>query len=685
MRDYQLRGLNWMISLMDNGINGILADEMGLGKTLQTISLLGYLMHYRQNHGPHIVIVPKSTLQNWLNEFKRWCPSLTTICVIGEKNARADYIANVMKGTEWNVCVTSYDMCSRETTTFKSYNWQYLIIDEAHRIKNENTQLAEIVRRFRSTYRLLLTGTPLQNNLHELWALLNFLLPDVFNNAEDFDTWFSSSNLDDQALVDRLHGILKPFLLRRLKSEVESSLLPKKEIKVYVGLSKMQRDWYSKVLLKDIDIVSGSGKVEKMRLGMILMHLRKVTNHPYLFDGAEEGPPYDTDLTHLVQNCGKMVILDRLLTRLKEEGSRVLVFSQMTRVLDILEDYCEWRGHKYHRLDGNTPHEERSVMIDEFNTENSLTFLFMLSTRAGGLGINLATADSVIMYDSDWNPQADLQAIDRAHRIGQKKQVRVFRLITENTIDEKIVERAEVKLRLDRLVIQKGLTKDQPNPNTIDKTEMLNMIRFGANEILKQEGSNISEEDIDTILKKCESRTQAEVDKLEKLEKEGESSLRKFTLDTTSLYQFEGEDWLKKQKEHKAEHFIELPKRQRKLVNYMGMNDGGEETGTTNINVPAIAGNLAKPPLSTRKGVSMEPPKPLIQYHDFQFLPPRFFELVEKEKFYHYKEVGYRIPITVYNQNNSNIARFNTRVDVAEPLTAPELRKKLRLSLKGES
>nr|CAD7464255.1 unnamed protein product [Timema tahoe] len=341
---------------------------------------------------------------------------------------------------EWDVCVTSYEMVIKEKSVFKKFNWRYMVIDEAHRIKNEKSKLSEIVREFKTTNRLLLTGTPLQNNLHELWSLLNFLLPEVFTSSDDFDAWFNTNTfMGDNSLVERLHAVLRPFLLRRLKSEVEKKLKPKKEVKVYIGLSKMQREWYTKVLMKDIDIVNGAGKIEKMRLQNILMQLRKCSNHPYLFDGAEPGPPYTTD-QHLVYNCGKMVLLDKLLPRLQEQDSRVLIFSQMTRMLDILEDYCHWKCYKYCRLDGQTPHEDRQRQINEFNAPGSEKFLFMLSTRAGGLGINLATAD----------------VVDRAHRIGQMKQVRVFRFITENTVEEKIVERAEVKLRLDKLVIQQG-------------------------------------------------------------------------------------------------------------------------------------------------------------------------------------------------------------------------------------
>ncbi|TRY87892.1 hypothetical protein DNTS_010191, partial [Danionella cerebrum] len=399
LRDYQIRGLNWMISLYENGINGILADEMGLGKTLQTIALLGYLKHYRNIPGPHVVLVPKSTLHNWMNEFKRWVPTIKAVCLIRSKDERAAFILDVMMPGEWDVCVTSYEMVIREKSVFKKFNWRYLVIDEAHRIKNEKSKLSEIVREFKTTNRLLLTGTPLQNNLHELWSLLNFLLPDVFNSASDFDSWFDTNCLGDQKLVERLHAVLRPFLLRRIKAEVEKSLPPKKEVKIYLGLSKMQREWvdstlmlriyhyksapnsdlmslerllsslesedseplkgrYTRILMKDIDILNSAGKMDKMRLLNIMMQLRKCCNHPYLFDGAEPGPPYTTD-THLVINSGKMVALDKLLPKVQEQGSRVLIFSQMTRVLDILEDYCMWKEFEYCRLDGNTPHEAR--------------------------------------------------------------------------------------------------------------------------------------------------------------------------------------------------------------------------------------------------------------------------------------------------------------------------------------
>ncbi|XP_017205223.1 probable global transcription activator SNF2L1 isoform X3 [Oryctolagus cuniculus] len=674
LRDYQIRGLNWLISLYENGVNGILADEMGLGKTLQTIALLGYLKHYRNIPGPHMVLVPKSTLHNWMNEFKRWVPSLRVICFVGDKDARAAFIRDEMMPGEWDVCVTSYEMVIKEKSVFKKFHWRYLVIDEAHRIKNEKSKLSEIVREFKSTNRLLLTGTPLQNNLHELWALLNFLLPDVFNSADDFDSWFDTKNcLGDQKLVERLHSVLKPFLLRRIKTDVEKSLPPKKEIKIYLGLSKMQREWYTKILMKDIDVLNSSGKMDKMRLLNILMQLRKCCNHPYLFDGAEPGPPYTTD-EHIVNNSGKMLVLDKLLAKLKEQGSRVLIFSQMTRLLDILEDYCMWRGYEYCRLDGQTPHEEREdkflevellgqrEAIEAFNVPNSSKFIFMLSTRAGGLGINLASADVVILYDSDWNPQVDLQAMDRAHRIGQKKPVRVFRLITDNTVEERIVERAEIKLRLDSIVIQQGRLIDQQS-NKLAKDEMLQMIRHGATHVFASKESELTDEDITTILERGERKT-AEMN--ERLKKMGESSLRNFRMDVEqSLYKFEGEDYREKQKLGMME-WIEPPKRERK-ANYAVDAYFREALRVSEPKIP-------KAP---------RPPKqPNVQ--DFQFFPPRLFELLEKEILHYRKTIGYKVPRNPDNPNPAVAQREEQRkIDGAEPLTQEETEEKEKLLTQG--
>merc|ERR1719447_1636429 len=668
MRDYQIRGLNWMISLYENNINGILADEMGLGKTLQTISLLGYMKHYRSVSGPHMILVPKSTLANWMNEFKKWCPTLRAVCLIGDQETRNTFIRDVMMPGGWDVCVTSYEMLIREKSVFKKFNWKYMVIDEAHRIKNEESKLSVVIREIKTSNRLLLTGTPLQNNLHELWALLNFLLPEVFNSSDDFDEWFNTNNaFGDDTLIQRLHSVLKPFLLRRLKSEVEKSLLPKKEVKIFFGLTKMQRDWYTKILMKDIDIVNGAGKQEKMRLQNILMQLRKCTNHPYLFDGAEPGPPYTTD-EHLVNNSAKLMVVDKLLPKLQAQGSRVLIFTQMQRILDILEDYCWFRGWKYCRIDGGTAHEDRDRQIQEYNAEGSEKFIFMLSTRAGGLGINLYTADVVLLYDSDWNPQMDLQAMDRAHRIGQKKQVRVFRLVVENTVDEKIVEKAEIKLKLDRMVIQQGKLAEQKN--NLNKDEMANMIRHGVSHIFSSKEGELTDVDIDKLLESGERKTAEQQEKLDAL---GESSLRTFTIDNVeekSVYAFEGEDFREKQRDIGL-NWIAPPKRERK-ANY-AVDAYFREALRTGSNEPK-AHKAPRPPK-----------QPIVQ--DFQFFPGRLFELLDQEIFCYRKTVGFKVPLNPdLGADAKKIQKEEQKkIDDAEELTEEEQKEKDDLLREGFS
>ena len=443
--------------------------------------------------------------------------------------------------------------------------------------------------------------------MHELWSLLNFLLPDVFAKADDFDSFFSlDGDGDKRAVMKSLHAVIRPFLLRRMKIDVEKSLPPKKETHLYCGLSEMQRYYYKKLLERDIDAVNGVG-ASKSRLQNIMIQLRKCCNHPYLFDGAEPGPPY-TNGPHTIENSGKMCLLDKLLPKLQGQGSRVLIFSQMTRVLDLLEDYFWMKEYNYCRIDGGTDGDTRDQHIEAFNKPNSDKFAFLLSTRAGGLGINLATADVVILYDSDWNPQMDLQAQDRAHRIGQTKPVKVFRFITENTVEQRIIDRATKKLKLDALVIQQGRVAENKQAT---KDELLSMIKFGADEVLRTKGSTVTDDDIDEIIRKGEEMT---AQKEELITKGAEESMYKFTMDggMGSVYDFEGED-------HKANldiaaGWVEPSKRDRKK----------------NYNEDAYFRGLS----SKEGGGSKLPKMPRMPVtYDFQFYnPARLTDIIEKEK-----------------------------------------------------
>lgn len=615
MREYQMQGLNWLIHLYDNGINGILADEMGLGKTLQTISLLGYLHEFRGISGPHMVIVPKSTLHNWMNEFRKWCPVLRVVKFHGNQEQRMNQKLVLQPG-KFDVVVTSYEMVIKEKNHFKKFHWRYIIIDEAHRIKNENSILSKTVRMFKTNYRLLITGTPLQNNLHELWALLNFLLPEVFASAEAFDNWFAQGQTSAESqkeVVEQLHKVLRPFLLRRLKADVEKGLPPKKETILKIGMSDMQKKYYAALLQKDIEAVNGGA--DRSRLLNIVMQLRKCCNHPYLFQGAEPGPPFTTG-EHLVENAGKLVLLDKLLPRLQSRGSRVLIFSQMTRLLDVLEDYFLYRGYKYCRIDGNTSGEDREAQIDTYNAEGSEKFVFLLSTRAGGLGINLYTADIVILYDSDWNPQMDLQAMDRAHRIGQKKEVQVFRFCTESSIEEKVIEKALKKLKLDAMIIQQGRLSD--NKASVNKDDLLSMVRYGAEMVFSGGGGTITDEDIDAIIAKGERETNELNNKLAQFSE----NAMKFTMDGgLSAYDYKAEEEEAGEdvnfKALAAANWVQPEKRERKQrVNY-DQNQYFRDAMKTQAGSRPSGPRLPKMP----------------QLQDFQFFQQdRLNELYEKEQ-----------------------------------------------------
>ena len=546
LRPYQIYGVNWLHTLFSNGVNGILADEMGLGKTFQSIAFLGTLKFERKISGPHLVLCPLSVLGNWKKEFRAWCPSLRVYRFHARSDIRGDMVEAVLmplargEPSPYDVIITTYEMYLAELRVFSRIKWTVLLLDEAHRIKNEESSLTTCMKKINSTARFLVTGTPLQNNLRELYSLLHFIIPSVFRDGDCFDSWFDVSTGDgDAGVVSRLYEILRPVMLRRLKSEVSTNIPPKKEIYVECQLTKAQRDMYLEILSKNYSIINEGGG-SKSALSNILMNLRKCCNHPYLFDGVEDGPPFVTN-EKIINICGKMSILDRILKRLHEEKAdppnKVLIFSQMTRVLDIIEDYCQFRGYSFGRIDGSTSASDREKGMRLFNDFSNDMFVFLLSTRAGGLGINLQAANYVILYDSDWNPQQDLQAQDRAHRLGQKRPVTVLRFISGGTVEERIYTRALKKLYLDAMVVQKGRLKaENGEPESKD---LLGTIRFGVEAMFKSKDKPLQQEDLDVLLNRGEEKMKEYQHNLIKTQ---ETTLANYDagITDTNLYEFEG-------------------------------------------------------------------------------------------------------------------------------------------------
>jgi len=480
LKEYQIKGLEWLVSLYNNNLNGILADEMGLGKTIQTIALITYLMVAKKNNGPYLIIVPLSTLSNWQLEFDRWAPTVIKIPYKGSPNLRRS-LQYQLKHTKFNVLLTTYEYIIKDKAHLSKIKWKYMIIDEGHRMKNHHCKLTQILNtHYCAPHRLLLTGTPLQNKLPELWALLNFLLPSIFKCCNTFEQWFNAPfattgekvelNEEETVLIiRRLHKVLRPFLLRRLKKEVESQLPDKVEYVVKCDMSALQRIVYRHMQNKGVLLTDGSEKDKKGRGGCrtllnSIMQLRKICNHPFMFQHIEEAFAEFTGQSggivsgpDVYRASGKFELLDRILPKLKATNHRVLLFCQMTTLMTIMEDYFNFRGFKYLRLDGTTKADDRGDLLKVFNNPESDVFIFMLSTRAGGLGLNLQSADTVVIFDSDWNPHQDLQAQDRAHRIGQKNEVRVLRLVSVNSVEERILAAAKYKLNLDEKVIQAGM------------------------------------------------------------------------------------------------------------------------------------------------------------------------------------------------------------------------------------
>lgn len=660
LREYQIKGYTWMKSLFQNGINGILADEMGLGKTIQCIALVARLITDKCE-GPFLVVAPLSTIPNWYSEFRRFTPKIPVMIHHGGKDAR---LAKVRKMKEKHrigpyktrpVVITSYEMVIQDRPMIGNFPWMCLIVDEGHRIKNMNCRLIRELKQFNASNRLLLTGTPLQNNLSELWSLLNFLLPEIFDDLESFHSWFDMTMVTEQGgearmreemvkaerenkVLTMLHEILEPFLLRRLKTDVHLDIPPKREVLVYAPMTPTQADFYQCAVDRTIQTLvaeknakesedifdhvdedlenygrgkmrasrrdvnyaffeAGSSKTERgnlirgkdysrkiyadessdeeedeendkdgekkekspagkkkknpvddwyeqiskmteerernrvevksttlksniirIQLRNVMMLLRRCVNHPFLIDWPMT--EMDSPTEAIVNVCGKMMILDQMLVHLKKGGHKVLIFSQMTQCLDIIADYLDYRNFDHSRLDGSMSMEDRQENIAAFNADPE-RFVFLLSTRAGGLGLNLMAADTVIIYDSDWNPQCDLQAQDRAHRVGQTRPVMVYRFTTANTIDQRIIERASAKRKLEKMVMRKGrfqeadkAGKATKKDSAISTSELLDLLQqrdqereIKTSEKVQMSGKvqwTLTDSDLDALLDRSE-------------------------------------------------------------------------------------------------------------------------------------------------------------------------------------
>jgi SWI/SNF-related matrix-associated actin-dependent regulator of chromatin subfamily A member 5 len=585
------------------------------GKTLQTISLFSYLKETEQATGPSLVICPLSVLSSWCNELNHWAPHLKFLRLHSsspeEQESQRKQLAD--HGHELDVVLTTYEMAKVPVlhSLFQRLHFHYLVLDEGHKIKGHTTQIAQAVRKIHSENKLLLTGTPLQNNLVELWSLLEFLYPEVFTTSKPFEDAFSlAENHVDTEMLCKAQQVLDLFMLRRLKARVEKLLPEKLETKVYCPLSQTQIFWYKAILLKDIQALckfdgeeKTTGQSSRNVLENLFMQLRKCSQHPFLFDGAEKNVD-STSLEELIGASGKLAVLDMLLRSLCQKGHRAVLFSQFTMVLDIVEDYCRMRGWNYARFDGSTPRAKRTYLVNQFNATDSPFFLFLMSTKSGGMGLNLQSADTCILMDSDWNPQNDLQAMARVHRIGQTKTVHVYRLITAGTVEERIVERAEKKLLLDQTVNREKGAED--TVRNLSAKELLKDIKFGCAAIFGENSNNElpSLEDIGQIT----NRARTESDSVGKLKGGVMKVAATFDAEKelSASHQFGGVDFRKIREEQERKKKKEIPKnlkgiehlwrevsqiKGRRVVKNRIIMVDGMKSGYGSASVPVLASN----------------------------------------------------------------------------------------------
>ncbi|KAI0673358.1 hypothetical protein C8Q78DRAFT_968243 [Trametes maxima] len=521
---FQVEGVNWLCHNWNISQNCILADEMGLGKTVQIVTFIGYLTKAFECF-PALVVVPNSTITNWVREFERWAPNLRVVPFYGESKSREiikkyelfhAHPASGTTGAKYHVLVTTYETVTNVKEfgpVFKNTpRWEVLVVDEGQRLKSDASLIFKRLKELNSFHRVIMTGTPLNNNIRELFSLMNFLDPDQWRDLEALSKQYEE--LTDE-LVKDLHARLKPYFLRRIKSEV-LQLPPKNEVIVPVSMAPLQKEIYRSILSQNLEVLrslaegTGASKnsnvLTKSNMNNMLMQLRKCIQHPYLVSETIEPrglPPQETH-DRLIGASAKLRLLKTLLPKLKARGHRVLLFSQFVIALDIIEDFLLGEGIKYLRLDGNTKQAERQKGMDEFNKPNSDIFIYLLTTRAGGVGINLWSADTVIIFDPDFNPHQDLQAIARAHRFGQKKTVLVFKLMVKDSAEERIMQTGKKKLILDHLIVQKM------DDESGTKEDVQSILMFGAKALFEENEESAareihySEHDIDSLIEKTE-------------------------------------------------------------------------------------------------------------------------------------------------------------------------------------
>ncbi|KXX81803.1 Chromatin remodeling factor mit1 [Madurella mycetomatis] len=486
LMQYQIDGLNWVLYNYRHERSVILADEMGLGKTIQVVALLSNFIQEQPRIWPFLIVVPNSTCPNWRREIKKWAPDLRVVAYYGGKVSQKlaleyELFPNGSQELKAHVVIMSYDSAKDNETRsrFSATKWAGLIVDEAQALKNDENTLYKALNALRIPFKLLLTGTPLQNNKRELFNLIQFIEPSM--KAEQLDQEFAQVSSEN---IGKLHELIRPYFLRRTKAGVLTFLPPMAQVIVPVSMSVLQERLCKSILERNPQLIRSlfvRGKMkttERSSLSNILMQLRKCLCHPFIYSQAIEDRTTSPELTrrNLVEASPKLMLLQIMLPKLKERGHRVLLFSQFLDQLTILEDFLTGMNLRYERLDGSRSSIAKQKKIDAFNAPGSELFAMLLSTRAGGVGINLATADTVIILDPDWNPHQDIQALSRAHRIGQRKKVLCFQLMTVDSAEEKIIQIGRKKLALDHVLIER-MDDDKSDEQSNDVESVL---KYGA-------------------------------------------------------------------------------------------------------------------------------------------------------------------------------------------------------------